>query len=71
MNQLSGGKGSDERSSPHLVQQLPIILQMNLNEQKTKTMLIIHGAISRNIFFPENDFWVKKYLAYNAYKKGK
>lgn len=22
-------------------------------------------------FFPENDFWVKKYLAYNAYKKGK
>lgn len=22
-------------------------------------------------FSPENDFWVKKYLAYNAYKKGK
>lgn len=38
---------------------------------KTKTMLIIHGSISRNIFSPENDFWVKKYLAYNAYKKGK
>ena len=34
MNQLFGGKESDERSSPDLVQQRPTILQMNLNEQK-------------------------------------
>lgn len=32
--------------------------------------MLIHGAIFCNIF-PENDFWVKKYLAYNAHKKGK
>lgn len=48
MNQLFGGKESDERSSPDLVQQLPIILQMNLNEQN-QTMLI-DGAIFCYIF---------------------
>lgn len=69
MNQLSGGKESDERSSPDLVQQLPIILQMNLNEQKQNhAKSMVQFLIT---FFQKMIFWVKKYLAYNAYKKGK